>query len=222
MRLRPRKRLRSTEEPENGMLLRSGKRKQPTRSIKMVDYSDEPEKWGSFHKIPIDDIQIRYYRHNILSSLARTNNVPHTDVVSLILSYCVEAFTIGQLVDVLDPIDKWCIASIVEVDQKRMVTKVHYVGWEPKYDEWIPLQSERIVAAFTHTNVELPIAAPLRESHHSNPFISRLERDGFTREESILIEWRIQFGLQHVLNAIAFKKWKSLNHSFDQTKTKHC
>ena len=46
-----------------------------------------------------------------------------------------EAFNVGEHVDCLDTINKWCNAEVREVDDDRVF--VHYTGFVAKYDEWI-------------------------------------------------------------------------------------
>ena len=62
-------------------------------------------------------------------------------------------FEIGDHVDCRDQVGKWCNAEIVAVIfpfsflQKRAnLVKVHFTGWSAKYDEWIDINSDRIVA----------------------------------------------------------------------------
>ena len=48
-----------------------------------------------------------------------------------------EAYHVGEYVDVLDTINKWCNASVLEVDNDQKRVFVHYTGYAAKYDEWI-------------------------------------------------------------------------------------
>ena len=48
-----------------------------------------------------------------------------------------ETFNVGEHVDCLDTINKWCNAEIREVDDDRVF--VHYTGFVAKYDEWIKI-----------------------------------------------------------------------------------
>ena len=52
-------------------------------------------------------------------------------------------FHVGQRVDAKDSINKWCPAVIVELTASRAL--VHYDGWASRWDEWIALDSGRVV-----------------------------------------------------------------------------
>ena len=54
------------------------------------------------------------------------------------------SFTRGQFVGVRDMKDgKVYRAKVVEVDDGKHSVKVHYVGWNGRYDEVVPLSSSR-------------------------------------------------------------------------------
>ena len=48
-----------------------------------------------------------------------------------------EIYHVGEYVDVLDTINKWCNASVLEVENEQKRVFVHYTGYAAKYDEWI-------------------------------------------------------------------------------------
>lgn len=47
-------------------------------------------------------------------------------------------------VDAKDSVGKWCVGQIVELDEDKNIARVHYDGWPLKYDEMIPLTSNKI------------------------------------------------------------------------------
>lgn len=61
------------------------------------------------------------------------------------------AFTdlqVGQMLEVLDSEHKWYAASVLRVDEDRRL-RIHYQGWDPRYDEWIPQNEYRRLRALT-------------------------------------------------------------------------
>ena len=46
-------------------------------------------------------------------------------------------FSVGEHIDCLDTVKKWCNAEVVEVDMPSKTIYVHYTGFTAKYDEWI-------------------------------------------------------------------------------------
>lgn len=51
-------------------------------------------------------------------------------------------YTLNERVDCLDTFQKWCDAKIIDADSTQV--KVTYTGFSPKYDEWLPQNSERL------------------------------------------------------------------------------
>ena len=48
----------------------------------------------------------------------------------------------GEHVDCLDTINKWCNAEVREIDQANKRVFVHFTGFAAKYDEWIECSAE--------------------------------------------------------------------------------
>ena len=46
-------------------------------------------------------------------------------------------FHVGEHVDCLDTVNKWCNAEVREVDAENQKVFVHFTGFVAKYDEWI-------------------------------------------------------------------------------------
>jgi len=69
-------------------------------------------------------------------------------VISTILYYERE-FRVGDLVDVLDTVNKWYPCIILKIDENLGIF-IHYYGWSPRYDEWLILASPRIDPLWTH------------------------------------------------------------------------
>jgi hypothetical protein len=51
---------------------------------------------------------------------------------------------VGTRLWVLDTVNHWEEAIITNVDYKHQLVKVHYVGWNARYDEWINRDSYRL------------------------------------------------------------------------------
>src|SRR5690606_17511162 len=62
--------------------------------------------------------------------------------------YCVRTFT-------------WYQSKVIESDEKRL--KVHFKGWNHKFDEWVERSSQRIEPLGTHSNEVL--CAPATHIH---------------------------------------------------------
>jgi hypothetical protein len=46
-------------------------------------------------------------------------------------------YFVGEHVDCLDSVSKWCNAEVMQIDQTKTRLFVHYTGFSSKYDEWI-------------------------------------------------------------------------------------
>ena len=51
-------------------------------------------------------------------------------------------YVVGERIDCLDTIKQWCDATILEI--QNGVVFVTYTGFSKKFDEWIPIDSDRI------------------------------------------------------------------------------
>jgi hypothetical protein len=60
-----------------------------------------------------------------------------------------EGYETGDFLDVMDTVNKWCVARVTEVKGKDLC--VHFEGWSDKYDEVIPADSKRLAPFRTHT-----------------------------------------------------------------------
>jgi len=48
-----------------------------------------------------------------------------------------EFFVVGEHVDCLDTVNKWCNAEVLQTDAANGRVFVHYTGFASKYDEWV-------------------------------------------------------------------------------------
>ncbi|XP_066268099.1 PHD finger protein 20-like protein 1 isoform X1 [Branchiostoma lanceolatum] len=54
------------------------------------------------------------------------------------------ALKVGAKMEAMDYLKKWYPAKIEEVDYEEREILVHFEGWNHRYDEWLPFDSERI------------------------------------------------------------------------------
>jgi RNA binding activity-knot of a chromodomain len=57
--------------------------------------------------------------------------------------------TVGQWVDVKDTIDQWLEAQVIDIKDNKVY--IHYNGWGTRWDEWISMDSNRIMPFRFHT-----------------------------------------------------------------------
>ena len=50
---------------------------------------------------------------------------------------------VGEWVDVKDTIDQWLEAQVIDIKENKVY--IHYNGWGTRWDEWIDMDSERIM-----------------------------------------------------------------------------
>lgn len=62
-----------------------------------------------------------------------------------------ENVSVNSLIDCLDPLNQWYQAIIVEEDMAHLQWKVHYAGFNNKWDEWLDQGSYRIADIFRYT-----------------------------------------------------------------------
>lgn len=64
-------------------------------------------------------------------------------------NYHKRQFELGQWVDVIDTIEQWCEAEVIDLNESQI--KVHYNGWSNRWDEWVEKNSQRIQPLRTFT-----------------------------------------------------------------------
>ena len=101
----------------------------------------------------------QYYRYHILLN---TSQFP-VDLILYITSFIANLYCIGDLIDCQDPVHKWCTCRIVDIVENKKI-RIHYEGWSAKWDEWLPLDSDRLAPIGTYTKgyVTAP-RAPVRK-----------------------------------------------------------
>lgn len=62
-----------------------------------------------------------------------------------------ERVGMGMLVDARDTQERWCEAKIIDLNAKKREVFVHYVGWNTRYDAWLPVKF--LAAHGSHTGI---------------------------------------------------------------------
>ena len=61
---------------------------------------------------------------------------------------------VGDFIEVLDTVQKWCVARVLEVNQDKKTVMIKYSGWDDKWNEEINFKSSRLcVQLGTHVAV---------------------------------------------------------------------
>eukprot|EP00475_Leptophrys_vorax_P029005 TRINITY_DN4230_c0_g3_i1.p1 TRINITY_DN4230_c0_g3~~TRINITY_DN4230_c0_g3_i1.p1 ORF type:complete len:193 (-),score=51.03 TRINITY_DN4230_c0_g3_i1:99-677(-) len=87
------------------------------------------------------------------------------EIIQLVSSYASGGYRNGQLVDVMDALQTWCVAEVLQIE-RRTAVKVHYIGWLERYDEVISTDSGKLAALFQHTDTLIGISVsprPMKE-----------------------------------------------------------
>uniref|UniRef100_A0A7S3Z2S4 RING-type domain-containing protein n=1 Tax=Lotharella globosa TaxID=91324 RepID=A0A7S3Z2S4_9EUKA len=58
---------------------------------------------------------------------------------------------LGGFIDALDTVQKWHVAKIIKRDEESVL--IHYTGFEAKWDEWVPLTSDRLSPLGIHEHM---------------------------------------------------------------------
>lgn len=57
----------------------------------------------------------------------------------------------GERVEAMDYMKKWYPAKIVEVDEEEGEVLIHFEGWNQRYDEWVPVTSDKLRPKIRHS-----------------------------------------------------------------------
>ena len=55
-----------------------------------------------------------------------------------------EDLIVGDFVEVLDTVKKWCVARVIKIDQDKKSVRIKYSGWDDKWNEDIRFSSPRL------------------------------------------------------------------------------
>jgi hypothetical protein len=81
-------------------------------------------------------------------------------------------FYVGMFLDVLDTVDKWSEAEVLEVDHVMHRVFITYTYWMDKFNEWIPFDSARIAPFMSHTFSGDPRTLKVSPTHAPFPSAS--------------------------------------------------
>ena len=87
----------------------------------------------------------QYNKH--LHCLAQSLPAMITDLVQIIQEYCVVKVIRGMHLDCSDTLGMWLEAQVVSVGVDCVY--IHYIGYSTDWDEWIHLQSHRLLLVHT-------------------------------------------------------------------------
>src|SRR5207244_595907 len=80
-----------------------------------------------------------------------------SEVENLIIVYANTGARKGQMMDVLDRSDTWCVATVLD-DEIISQLKVHFCAWPKHNEEMVP--SYRVAPLFTHTQETIDKTLP--------------------------------------------------------------
>ena len=58
---------------------------------------------------------------------------------------------IGEWVDVKDTVENWLDAQVIDINESKREVLIHYNGWNRRWDEWLPMNSPKIMPFRYHT-----------------------------------------------------------------------
>eukprot|EP01083_Nonionella_stella_P274940 933666_1 len=91
--------------------------------------------------------------HTIESYTTSLSVSPLPDVlVGEVVDYLYVLAKADFPLDVLDCVNKWCRAKVIEVHEPSMRIKIHYEDFSSIWDEWLDVNSERIAHQGSYTN----------------------------------------------------------------------
>ena len=106
------------------------------------DFELHPDDTHDFPCLSPWSIQREYYQHYIGQIM---DEFKLSDVVDEVVSFL--DFTqcyVDQRLSIMDKTGKWYMSTVLKVDTVEERAYVHYIGWNPKWDEWIDANSDRI------------------------------------------------------------------------------
>uniref|UniRef100_A0A6A7GCS2 ubiquitinyl hydrolase 1 n=1 Tax=Hirondellea gigas TaxID=1518452 RepID=A0A6A7GCS2_9CRUS len=125
---------------------------------KWLDIKDTVNNWCEAQVIDLTETKILVHYKGWKSKFDEWIKIADVERIAVLNSYTDRprkygtlSMKVGERCDVLDSQDKWCIASIIDVNTVREQCKVHYPGWSDRYDEWIDSDSYRMAPLYRFT-----------------------------------------------------------------------
>jgi hypothetical protein len=95
------------------------------------------------------------------------------------------AHKVGDFIDVLDTVSKWCVALVTAVDPQTGLIDFTFVGWGSKYDERNVDPSKKRIAPFrsktrgyTGQNHQLTVLKNNQEPHEVSLMVKMMGETG--------------------------------------------
>eukprot|EP00475_Leptophrys_vorax_P008640 TRINITY_DN1559_c0_g1_i1.p1 TRINITY_DN1559_c0_g1~~TRINITY_DN1559_c0_g1_i1.p1 ORF type:complete len:223 (-),score=56.27 TRINITY_DN1559_c0_g1_i1:317-985(-) len=149
--------------PQPVQLVRSESFPPPRRLLeleeKKLDEDPLPEECIEFPRFSVlhKGFMTRYYSHFV--TIARPDVFLSHEVLDLVTEFAMELVETGDLIEAQDKHGKWYLAEVMDlsVGQFSREFKIHYQGWDARWDEWIPLEvnmknKARLAVVRTHTD----------------------------------------------------------------------
>eukprot|EP00475_Leptophrys_vorax_P028524 TRINITY_DN4132_c0_g1_i1.p1 TRINITY_DN4132_c0_g1~~TRINITY_DN4132_c0_g1_i1.p1 ORF type:complete len:913 (-),score=221.36 TRINITY_DN4132_c0_g1_i1:68-2806(-) len=131
--------------------------------------------WFEFFGYATQAAQQDYYKVTLLRQ-TELQDTPEA-VLLVIAEFAADGYDVGTRIDAQDLNNIWCVGEVIDIEHKRI--KVHFFGWENRFDEWILKDGNRVAHLFTHTKHPQPI----NERAKANE--TTLKNLGFSPEEII-------------------------------------
>jgi hypothetical protein len=126
---------------------------------------------GSFNKTEM--IEVLKQNINNVKTIIKNVSILNADNSNSLkgLFYNKNDYKIGQWVDVKDTLNQWLEAQIINIRGNEC--QVHYNGWGNTWNEWVPMDSDRI-ALFRTQTLQMPY------SKYYSPFPNNLANNNLT------------------------------------------
>ena len=93
-------------------------------------------------------------KNNINTSSLLNNNNNKTEEFDYNLNFYdlnKRTLQIGEWVDVKDTVENWLDAQVIDINESKKEVLIHYNGWNRRWDEWLPMNSPKIMPFRYHT-----------------------------------------------------------------------
>ena len=87
----------------------------------------------------------------IHQSILAINNILECDDHFNCFNINKRKLVLGQWIDVKDTVYEWLEAEVIDINEEKKEVFVHYNGWGARWDEWLPMDSDRIMPFRFHT-----------------------------------------------------------------------
>ena len=141
----------TNDDNANNSLLSSQQQQQPSFQHALITTTISRERRLRQQDVSALTVDKEQVFETIHQSILAINNILECDDHFNCFNINKRKLVLGQWIDVKDTVYEWLEAEVIDINEEKKEVYVHYNGWGARWDEWLPMDSDRIMPFRFHT-----------------------------------------------------------------------